>query len=138
MKANAKILMIIDDESDMRTLLHDFFSSQGYMVHPFDSPEKALTALRTLPAPAAIMSHVRMYPISGIDLLRVANRDFPQVPVFLFTGDANPEEKAKAFRLGASHYLAKPFSLTKLKHLLEASLPAVSPGSPARRNQNES
>ena len=123
MQTESDILVIVDDEAPMRSLLRDFFVSQGYKVRTFSSARGAIRALRNLStAPAAIISDVRMYPLNGIDFLRIAKRDFPGVPVFLFTGDGSPDEKAQALKLGAANYLSKPFSLTGLKELLDASL----------------
>ncbi len=117
--------MIVDDEVSMRNLLSDFLSSQGYVVAAYASGAEALKSLNTAlgSPPSAIITHLRMRPMSGMDFLGAVQRGFPKVPVLLFTGAANHEEKKEVLKSGAAHYLAKPFSLTVLKSILNKLAP---------------
>lgn len=117
--SNPRVL-VVDDESSMHEMLGDFLLAQGYEVVCFASAPAALSELRRRPeAFTAILSDIRMHPMDGIDFLRIVKRDFPTMPVLLFTGAATPEEKMRVLQLGAACYLAKPFSLMALKKLLD-------------------
>jgi len=111
---------IVDDEPSMRNLLRDFLLSQGYQVELYASGAEALKSLNETAKelPFAVIAHVRMHPMNGLDLLANVRREHPEVPVFLFSGAGNPDEKITALKLGAAQYLAKPFSLTVLRALL--------------------
>jgi len=114
-------LMVVDDETSMRALLRDFLSSQGYRVNCFASGGAALKAIQSGRNPLALVSHVRMQPMDGLALLKNIRKDYPSLPVILYTGACSPKEKSHALDLGANGYLAKPFSLLTLKQILEGA-----------------
>lgn len=116
--------MVIDDEEPVRALLRDFLAFQGYEVSCFSS---ALTALKFLrekhnPEVALILSDVRMDHVTGLELLQKVNHEFPQVPVILFSGLGNQAESLLARKMGAVHYLSKPFSLSDVKTTVEKTI----------------
>ncbi len=111
-------IWVVDDEAAMRSLLSDFLNAEGYRVASFSAPSEVLTAMRNGPAPQAILSDIRMYPMDGIGLLQIAKRDFPTIPILLYTGNGCPEEGETCLRLGAAVYLTKPFPLLLLKKTL--------------------
>jgi len=116
--------MVVDDEEPVRSLLKDFLVSQGYKVSCFSS---ALTALKFLreknrPDVALVLSDVRMDPVNGMELLQKVRKEFPEVPVILFSGMGNQTESMDAKKMGAVHYLAKPFSLGDVKTSVESTI----------------
>ncbi len=105
----------------MVSLLGDFLRSQGFRVQAFTSGAAALAALSQSPTgfPGAVIAHLRMEPMDGLQLLSAIKRDYPQLPVVLFTGEGSHGDEAQAaLRLGAAHCLTKPFSLAGLKDML--------------------
>ena len=119
MKAEAKKILIVDDEAPMRALLQDFFSSQGYSVSCASSGEAALRSISADGSFAVVVSDIRMFPLDGLEMLAKMQLLCPTIPVLLFTAAGTPNEHRRAIEMGASHYLHKPFSLTELKRLLE-------------------
>lgn len=117
-------VMVVDDETLMRVLLRDFFESQGYDVSCFATAAAALKSLKegTTTPPSAILSDIRMTPMSGLELLTKVKIDFPLLPVVLFTSGGTPEEKEAALRSGAVHYFVKPFPLFELHQVIEKAL----------------
>lgn len=117
-------MLVIDDEAAMRNLLRDFLTSQGFSVECYASPEEAIKALKkTIDLPAAIISDVRMHPVDGIAFLKITKREFPTLPVILFTGEGNSDEKNTALKIGAANYLYKPFLLSNLMDSINQVVP---------------
>lgn len=103
----------------MRALLRDFLQSQGYRVNCFVSGSAALEAIQAGTNPFAVVSHVHMQPMDGLSFLKHVKQARPAIPVILYTGSVSPAERKEALKLGATQYLAKPFSLLTLKQLLD-------------------
>lgn len=118
-------IMVIDDLASMRDLVKDFLESQGYLVSCYSSVPVALRSLREGGLPDAVVSDIRMGPLDGMDLLRLIRDENPVIPVLLFTAFGSPEEKAESMKMGAAHYLTKPFELAVLKSSLERALSTV-------------
>ena len=57
--------------------------------------------------------------LTGLDLLPMLHRDFPQVPVVLVTAFGGRQVAASALRLGAASYLEKPFRLAQLRDAID-------------------
>ena len=119
MSVGNRQVVVVDDEELMRTLLSDFFSSQGYRVRCYSTGAAALKSLQEDSIPAAVVADIRMIPMSGMDLLKKVKKDFPSLPVVLFTSAGNPEERDEALRSGASDYFTKPFALSDLRSVVE-------------------
>lgn len=116
--------MIVDDEELMRSLLRDFFTSQGYRVDCYATGAAALKAMQSEPALSAVVADIRMVPMNGMELLQKMKADRPQLPVVLFTSAGSPDERDEALRSGAATYLTKPFSLTDLQRVLDQLIQA--------------
>jgi two-component system response regulator PilR (NtrC family) len=124
MSAVNKKILVVDDEEPVRSLLKDFLASQGYDVACYSSAVTALKFLRenTRQDVALIMSDVRMSPVDGMEFLSKVKAEFPQVPVILFSGLGSQTESLHAKKMGAVHYLSKPFSLGTLKSSVEDAI----------------
>lgn len=115
-------IMVVDDEAPMQGLLKDFLESQGYQVSCYSSVGTVLKILQGGSQVDAIVSDVRMSPISGLELLRMVKKDYPALPVLLFTAAGSTEECAQSLKMGAARYFIKPFPLTALKSSLQGLL----------------
>jgi len=131
MHANNRHVMIVDDEALMRTLLHDFFVSQGYRVACYSTGKGALENLIAAKVPfSALLADIRMKPMNGMELLVQVKTQFPQLPVVLFTSAGTPDERDLALSQGALHYMTKPFSLTELRSIVDS---AIAPKPPFKK-----
>lgn len=114
----------------MRGLLEDFFKSLGYRVDCFSSALAALKMLRAnKPSSNCILlADIRMIPMNGIELLKIVKKEYPSLPVVLFTSAGGPDERDEVLRQGGSYYFTKPFSLGELHKAIQTSLAAQSFG----------
>ena len=106
-------ILIVDDEVRYRELYTQVLSSAGFEVHTASTAEEALRIIQDI-TPALVVSDVRMPCASGIELLRMAREEHPQLPFLLVTAYADVRDAVKALKLGAIDYLAKPVDLDEL------------------------
>lgn len=120
MKAPATIL-VVEDDKDMRLLLHEMFREAGHVVVTAAEGGEALARLRSSPVDA-IVTDLVMPGIGGNELLAEVRRADPDIPVIITTAFGSIESAVDAMRAGAYHYLPKPFRMEHLRTALEHAL----------------
>ncbi len=111
-------MLVVDDEAEIRALLHDALGEWGHEVTPAAGPAEALGLLRSRLFDLALLD-IRMPGMDGIALLREVKTQDPGVEVVMMTGDPTVGTAVEALKLGAYDYLVKPLRLEELRHLLE-------------------
>lgn len=115
----AKIL-IVDDDSQLRTMLKQLLEGNNYDVIDSGDGEEALRILKKDKF-NLIITDLIMPEKDGMSLILELRRDYPEMQIIAISGGArhidpqNPLQIAK--KLGAQYTLTKPF---KLSELLEA------------------
>ena len=99
-------ILIADDDSAFRALLHDILEPEGHRVLDASDGAAALEVLRRAHADL-IIADQRMPRMNGIDLLREV-RARSSTPFVLLTGYGTIPDAVEAVRLGAFDYLTKP------------------------------
>jgi len=118
---NAKRLMIVDDEFEMRTLLAEYFRRLGFEVAEKESAAAALQTVTTENFDCFILD-VSMPEMSGIELLKKLRDRGIDTPALFLTAHDMLDDKVAGFEAGADDYLAKPFSPRELEYRIEALL----------------
>jgi DNA-binding NtrC family response regulator len=121
---SAAHILVVDDESDIRSLLKEILSEEGYEVDVAANAVQA-RASRARQTPDLVLLDIWMPDVDGISLLRewsAANAD--GCPVVMMSGHGTVETAVEATRLGAFDYVEKPLSLTKLLRTVERALDA--------------
>jgi CheY-like chemotaxis protein len=121
-------VLIIEDNATAREALQKFLTLKGFPAEAAASGEEGLRLAREL-HPLAITLDLVMPGMDGWAVLTALKSDpeLADIPVVLFTGMV--DERDKAFRLGASDFLSKPFDPDSLAAVLKR----YSSGSAARR-----
>ncbi len=116
----AKLILIVDDEPEIRELIASGFQSRGFRTAEADNGKNAYERFVSEQADA-VVTDVRMPGGDGIELLTRVKTLRPEVPVFLVTGfcDLATDD---ALKLGAEALFSKPFSRLKL---IEAVIEAL-------------
>jgi len=122
MKTGKARILVADDEKDIRDLLHDFLTTQGYEVLTYPSATPALKALREGQEADIIISDLKMAEMDGMEFLKKIKSEKPGIPVILATGFASVDTAIEAMKNGAYHYIVKPFKLGELEVLIERAL----------------
>jgi two-component system response regulator HydG len=106
-------ILIIDDDSNIRTSLSEALAEQGALVEAADDGMTALPLLERFD-PDLVLCDVRMPEIGGLALLELIRRRRPSVDVILITAFDDLETVASAMRGGAVEFLVKPIGLKQL------------------------
>ena len=111
--AEKGLLLVVDDREDVRRLVTNVLTREGYDVEAFPCGEACLGAM-PLVMPDAIYLDLDMPGIGGLATLEQIHSKHPAVPVIMLTGDESVESVVAAMRRGAYDYLVKPPSRQKL------------------------
>ncbi|WP_029406624.1 sigma-54 dependent transcriptional regulator [Thiomicrorhabdus sp. Milos-T2] len=108
-------LLIVDDERDIRSLMEEIFSEEGYQVETAANGVQAQQAWRNF-LPDIVFLDVWMPDIDGISLLKQMQEEevLENTKVIMMSGHGTIETAIEATRLGAYDFLEKPLSLAKL------------------------
>ena len=110
-------LLVIDDESDVLTIVEQFAQRFGFKVVSRTDARAALAELRVL-KPDAVIVDLMMPDINGLDVLRAIRDIDPACQIILMTGQSSVDTAIEAVKLGALDYIGKPFDLKRLGGLL--------------------
>ncbi|HMA00104.1 MAG TPA: sigma-54 dependent transcriptional regulator [Steroidobacteraceae bacterium] len=117
-------ILVVDDEADIRGLLKEILSEEGYEVEVAADAGQARSA-RTVQVPDLVLLDIWMPDTDGITLLREWSvTDGYDCPVVMMSGHGTVETAVEATRLGAFDFVEKPLSLTKLLRTVERALDA--------------
>ena len=115
-------ILIIDDAEEVLTSLKKFFSKKNYDVAV---AANGLEGLKLIEAEDAdfdlIITDLVMPSISGVAIISIAKKKFPETPIIAITGwGEHPEALAK--EANADIVLEKPFKLPDLEKHVEKLL----------------
>jgi signal transduction histidine kinase len=111
---NLPTLLVADDEPDMLRFLKSQLSSQYRVLEAVDGQQAIEKAKQFLPD--IILLDMMMPEKDGLQACREIREQTStqSIPVILLTARADEETKLAALSVGASDFLAKPFSTTEL------------------------
>ena len=123
---NASKILVVDDESDIRRLLQEILTEEGYDVEVAADAGQARAA-RARQTPDLVLLDIWMPDTDGITLLREwSNEASDACPVVMMSGHGTVDTAVEATRLGAYDFVEKPLSLAKLLRTVERALDAKS------------
>ena len=124
MTASPGRILVIDDERIALKNLLRVLRKEGYEVVGAQSGTAGLKALATQPFDL-IITDLRMEQIDGLAILRHCREHCPDSKVIVITGHATVSSAVDAMREGAFHYVAKPFRLDEVRHVVREALELV-------------
>jgi two-component system nitrogen regulation response regulator NtrX len=117
-------ILVVDDEADIRGLLKEILSEEGYEVDVAANAAQA-RASRARQVPDLVLLDIWMPDVDGITLLREWSTGAADgCPVVMMSGHGTVETAVEATRLGAFDFVEKPLSLAKLLRTVERALDA--------------
>ena len=117
-------ILVVDDEADIRGLLKEILSEEGYEVDVAANAAQA-RASRARQVPDLVLLDIWMPDVDGITLLREWSAGVSDgCPVVMMSGHGTVETAVEATRLGAFDFVEKPLSLAKLLRTVERALDA--------------
>ena len=128
-KDDAPHLLVVDDDSRIRTLLSRYLGEHGFRV---TSAADAADARRRLGGLAfdLLIVDVMMPGESGMELTR-SLRETMNVPILMLTARVETENRIQGLEFGADDYLAKPFEprelVLRINNILRRGAPPARP-----------
>jgi DNA-binding response OmpR family regulator len=119
-------VLVVDDDADIRDLITGKLRRERYEVRAAKDGETALASM-LLVVPHLVILDIAMPKRSGLEVLQMlrARRETAATPVILVTGKALDSDVDEGFRVGADHYMIKPFRVSELmSHVLATVGPA--------------
>ena len=120
---NASIL-VVDDESNIRLLLEEILTEEGYQVTTASNAAEARDA-KLAEEYDLILLDIWMPETDGISLLKEWAKKGSLAPVIMMSGHGTVDTAVEATRLGAVDYIEKPVSLAKLLRTIDKALSHV-------------
>ena len=115
-------ILVVDDEADIRDLVREILTEEGYAVDVAANAAEARAACAR-EAPDLVLLDIWMPDTDGISLLREWQQSQSlTAPVVMMSGHGTVETAVEATRLGAVDYVEKPLSLAKLLRTVTSAL----------------
>lgn len=111
-----KRVLLIEDEPNIIEAISFILSRDGWTVHTHAVGTTAMDKVRTSP-PNLIILDVMLPGRSGFDILRDLRADAAgkDIPVMMLTARGQEKDRDLALRLGANHFMTKPFSNAEVR-----------------------
>lgn len=127
----AKKILVVDDKQELRTLLKQYLTQEGFTVFTARDGQEALFVARR-EKPDLIVLDIMMPEMSGYEFLRLYSRE-ADTPVIILTAKIEENDKVLGLELGADDYVTKPFSLRELTARIRAVLRRAEKRAPVRQ-----
>ena len=111
-------ILVVDDDIEMRDLIHDILKDRGHQVVTAGDGDEALKRLSEQDY-AIVLTDLRMKGMLGMELLAEIKRLYPDIGVVLMTAFGSVETAVEAMKRGASDYLMKPVKSEELIRVVE-------------------
>ncbi|MEJ2262332.1 MAG: response regulator transcription factor [Anaerolineales bacterium] len=116
----AKKLLVVDDKKELRGLLKQYLSQEGFEVFTASDGQEALFVARQ-EKPDLIILDLMMPEMGGYEFMRVHARE-ADTPIIILTAKLEENDKVLGLELGADDYVTKPFSIRELTARVRAVL----------------
>ncbi len=115
-----RLIYLVDDDSDLRTLLGKALRSDGHTVEVFETAGQILQAIRKKP-PELVITDLMMPGVDGLALVQQirADQSFDSVKVIVVSAKSWESDRDAAIQAGADAYLVKPFDLATLRRMVD-------------------
>jgi len=121
MTDKAKHILLVEDESALRSAVAERLGDEGYVVTEAGSGEEALARLEEF-AFDVLVTDLRLPGIDGAALLDQALDRYPDVVAVVMTGFGTVRDAVAMIKRGAADFVTKPFQLDELLHVLATAL----------------
>jgi len=108
-------ILYVDDEA-INLMLFRTYLEKRYNILTAESGFQGLTQLHANPDTIAVISDMKMPGMNGIEFIRLAQKDFPNISFFILTGFDITDEISEALKEGLIHkYFRKPFNIKEIE-----------------------
>ena len=116
----APLILIAEDNPEIRALLRLYLEGEGLRVLEAEDGDEALAKARAQSPDLAILD-VMMPGLSGYEVTRALRR-FSEMPILILSAKSEDNDKILGLNLGADDYVAKPFNPVEVVARVKAQL----------------
>lgn len=121
MNTDKPLILVVDDEPDIRNLIKDILEDEAYRVVIASNGEEARASFASH-QPHLVLLDIWMPDIDGISLLKEFKQQNAGVSIVMMSGHGTIETAVEATRSGATDFIEKPLSMAKLLRGVELAL----------------
>ncbi|MBT8049237.1 MAG: sigma-54-dependent Fis family transcriptional regulator [Xanthomonadales bacterium] len=114
-------VLVVDDEPDIRELLHLTLSRMGLDVTTAEDLGEARRAMQSQ-AFSFCLTDMRLPDGNGLDLVEEVSERYPNLPIAVITAHGKIEDAVYALKIGAFDFVSKPVDLAVLRKLVNTAL----------------
>jgi len=133
MRLNAQngVVVLIDDDRELRELLAEYLDEAGYEVHTFENGTGVIQFLQNAHSKLessqqirvdTVVSDYKLPDTNGFEILDFLASDFPHIPFIMMTSFGKPHLEKESKDKGAFGYIEKPFQLVDLNTILRNAI----------------
>ncbi len=112
------VILLVDDEQDIRDVLKVSLSDMGHEVHLAENGKEALHIFTEI-NPPIVLTDIKMPGMDGIELLKKIKQDNPETEVVMITGHGDMKIAIESLQYGAVDFITKPINVDALEIALK-------------------
>ena len=116
-----KKLLIVDDESAIRTIIVKYAAFEGYATEEAENGMQALEKCRENNYDLVVLD-IMMPELDGFSVARELKKIQPMLPIILLSARGEEYDRINGFEIGVDDYVVKPFSPKELMLRIAAIL----------------
>ncbi len=120
MSSDGPLVLVVEDEPQMRRFIRASLNSHGYRVIEAERAGEVV-ALMTSHNPALVLLDLGLPDGDGIDVT-TRLREWSRVPIIVISARGREDDKVAALDAGADDYLTKPFGVNELLARMRVAL----------------
>ncbi len=124
---------VLDDDGDFRTYIEDLLRDEGFYSVERSLIRKSYLHRPRFGVPDIVLLDMKMGGATGEEVIERLLSRWPDLCIIIVTGYPSLESMRTTFKLRVFDYLAKPFSLSQLRQVLQNAVRAVQPWDKLRR-----
>ena len=113
MANNGKHVLIVDDDRQVREVLHEIFLSHGYKCELANDGREGLEVFRATHPPLTV-TDVKMPVMDGLEFLKLARKFDADAAVIVLTGVGDVKTAIESLKVGAYDFIIKPVNVDEL------------------------
>ena len=119
----SKLILIVEDQEDLRGVLRDLLGGSGYAVIEAQDGQDGVTKAKS-ERPDLILMDIQMPVLDGYEATRQikADPDLKMTPIIAVSSFAMKGDEQKARAAGCNHYVTKPYSPLQLLRTIRGVL----------------
>src|SRR5436309_10960924 len=115
------LILVVEDDPDVATILRDRLQAMGHEVMTAADGQAALDTLQHT-TPSLMFLDIELPKLNGIEVLKRAHKDLPELPVVVMTAYGTIQRAVEAMKEGATDFITKPFDAGQLGTVIAKAL----------------